>query len=437
MAVTFKLRNDLMKEFNTLYESAKKSSYANNEMVKALVDGVQGYNAYVKNNADVLIPALVGCICLESGANPAVLNRSAYQKGGKNNDESLKGWGCDEGYTQWAKLEWKKEWINLYNKEKPSNFSELLSPDKYMTGYTIPNPEYTAPDGHIVKNTPYWKNNSLYAEAHDGHIAGLTKEEQMFLLSLYFNETFKKMSGEVDIAAATGRIYRRKAGTCRAAEGITDPVYKAYVISGVAYDFGYNKENHFLQSLAVALAYARTGIKDLNVEGFDPDPGDYVDLAVARKEYAESKKSAPKFIKGRWTVPDYSGYDKYLLSLNGSYDANDLPPWTPSVNTSPTSVPGNYLASTDSPPKTNNTVTNLASASVASKRSDRPLDAGNSRKAEFQGLQNTLTNNAPVMGRNIMITSEMFAANILKKEQEAKTGPTINPTKIDTKKETT
>lgn len=59
---------------------------------------------------------------------------------------------------------------------------------------------------------------------------------------------------------------------------------------------------------------------------------------------------------------------------------------------------------------------------LASANKPRPnvLDGSSDRKSEFEALQNEMCNNTPEMGRDIILSGEMYDSNILKGSQESK-----------------
>lgn len=68
-------------------------------------------------------------------------------------------------------------------------------------------------------------------------------------------------------------------------------------------------------------------------------------------------------------------------------------------------------------PNVPNKVSMLASAK---KSNDNILKCDDSRKAEFESLRNMMTTNSPQMGRDILITSELYDSNILKSISKTK-----------------
>ena len=68
-------------------------------------------------------------------------------------------------------------------------------------------------------------------------------------------------------------------------------------------------------------------------------------------------------------------------------------------------------------PGTSNNVQRLAEAA---KEKAGMLKQDDKRKNEFESLVTAMTNNAPQMGRDIMLTSELYGSNILKGNQESR-----------------
>ena len=68
-------------------------------------------------------------------------------------------------------------------------------------------------------------------------------------------------------------------------------------------------------------------------------------------------------------------------------------------------------------PGLSNNVGRLASVS---RRNENILKQDEQRKEQFNSLVTAMTNNAPMMGRDILITSELYDSNILKGDQESK-----------------
>lgn len=63
---------------------------------------------------------------------------------------------------------------------------------------------------------------------------------------------------------------------------------------------------------------------------------------------------------------------------------------------------------------------NVSRLSSVSRRNDNVLKQDDDRRQEFESLVASMAENAPKMGRDIMITSEMYDSNILKGTQESR-----------------
>lgn len=69
---------------------------------------------------------------------------------------------------------------------------------------------------------------------------------------------------------------------------------------------------------------------------------------------------------------------------------------------------------------TENTPNKVYRLADATKNKNKVLEQSDSRKAEFQALQNSMASNTPELGRTIILSQEMYNSNILKGDQEAK-----------------
>ena len=63
---------------------------------------------------------------------------------------------------------------------------------------------------------------------------------------------------------------------------------------------------------------------------------------------------------------------------------------------------------------------NVGKLASVSRRNENILKQDEQRKEQFNSLVTAMTNNAPMMGRDILITSELYDSNILKGDQESK-----------------
>ena len=65
------------------------------------------------------------------------------------------------------------------------------------------------------------------------------------------------------------------------------------------------------------------------------------------------------------------------------------------------------------------TSNNVMRLSSANKKDKSVLKQDDARKQEFESLITLMSSNAPDMGRDVIITSELFDSNILKGNQES------------------
>ena len=65
------------------------------------------------------------------------------------------------------------------------------------------------------------------------------------------------------------------------------------------------------------------------------------------------------------------------------------------------------------------TSNNVMRLSSVNKKDKSILKQDDSRKQEFESLITLMSSNAPNMGRDVIITSELFDSNILKGNQES------------------
>lgn len=65
------------------------------------------------------------------------------------------------------------------------------------------------------------------------------------------------------------------------------------------------------------------------------------------------------------------------------------------------------------------TSNNVMRLSSANKKDKSVLKQDDARKQEFESLITLMSSNAPNMGRDVIITSELFDSNILKGNQES------------------
>lgn len=100
---------------------------------------------------------------------------------------------------------------------------------------------------------------------------------------------------------------------------------------------------------------------------------------------------------------EYSDYTSPSGSSGGSSGGSG----TPGISNAPINIP--------------NVPNKVSRLSSATRQNDNVLKQSDGRKSEFETLRNTMVANTPEMGRDILMTSELYDSNILKGSQESKT----------------
>ena len=183
-------------------------------------------------NKQEIVAGMVGCIIPESGSNHRVMNREEYYGRGKNSDAY--GWACGEGLIGWTFKENKLKWIRIYNNDSRST-------QKLPTDWAT-----------YSKGTPVEVGGWLCAPADGKHIAGLTLQNQLLLLTLYWGHITRKVQNEQNLAAIVAWYYMEKAGPGFHKE-ISDIVKRAYATARDHYPS--RSGNHYLQSVKCAADY--------------------------------------------------------------------------------------------------------------------------------------------------------------------------------------
>ena len=93
------------------------------------------------------------------------------------------------------------------------------------------------------QGTPVSKGKRLHAVSDGRHIAGLTLDNQMLFLTLYYSTLINSLRGETNLAVIVAKIYQQKAGVGFHKE-ISDPIIRAYETSKDKYATG-SGENHY------------------------------------------------------------------------------------------------------------------------------------------------------------------------------------------------
>lgn len=178
-----------------------------------------------------IVAGLIGCIIPESGSNHTILNAAEFKGNGVKGTD---GWNCGEGLVQWTFWKYKLPLIEKYNADSRATQKLPTSWDQYKQG------------------TPISKGKMMYAAQDGRHIAGLTLDNQMLFLTLYYSDVINSLKGEKNIAKIVAKIYQKKAGS-GFFKNISDPIERAYVTSRDKYPS--SAGNHYLQSLKIAYDY--------------------------------------------------------------------------------------------------------------------------------------------------------------------------------------
>ena len=218
-----------------------------------------------------IVAGLIGCIIPESGSNHTILNAKEYRGGGAKGTE---GWNCGEGLIQWTYWKYKSPLITKYNADSRSTQKLPTTWDQYKQG------------------TPISKGNLLYAAQDGRHIAGLTLDNQMLFLTIYYGDVINKLKGETNLAVIVARIYQKKAGV-GFYQNEQDPIRRAYITSRDKYPS--SAGNHYLQSLKIAYEYMGSPIPADTVP-----PTEYTTTTTTgtQTEAAPTTPVTPKLVSG-------------------------------------------------------------------------------------------------------------------------------------------
>jgi len=178
-----------------------------------------------------IVAGLIGCIIPESGSDHTILNAKEYKGNGVKGTE---GWNCGEGLIQWTYWKYKLPLIKKYNADSKSTQKLPTVWEDYKMG------------------EPVNKNGRLHAVQDGRHIAGLTLDNQMLFLTIYYQDLIKKLQGETNLAVIVAKIYQQKAGV-GFYKDISDPIVRAYITARNKYPS--STGNHYLQSLKIAQEY--------------------------------------------------------------------------------------------------------------------------------------------------------------------------------------
>lgn len=286
---------------------------------------------------------MIGCIIPESGTNHRIINAKEYNGRGVSGTD---GWNCGEGLVQWTYWKYKLPLIKKYNEDPRSTQKLPTDWETYRHG------------------TPIKQGNQLVSPEDGLHIAGLTLDNQMLFLSIYYADLINELRNETNLAVITAKIYQKKAGI-GFYKNISDPVERAYTTSKNKYPS--SAGNHYLQSLSIAQQYTGAPVAPYTADAIVPDV--------------------------------YYASNDTQKSTQKSTQTNRQSASSNNVNTTPNQV---YMLSS------------------ATKKNDNILKQSDDRKSEFSSLQNAMASNTPQMGREIYLTEDMYDSNILKGSQESK-----------------
>ena len=203
--------------------------------IKKSLSSFPGYKAIAsslgKYISQEIVAGLIGCIIPESGSDHTIINANEYKGNGTKGTD---GWNCGEGLIQWTYWKYKLPLINTYNADSRSTQKLPTSWDDYKRGI------------------PISKGSRMYAVQDGRHIAGLSLDNQMLFLTLYYSGVINKLKGETNLAVIVAKIYQYKAGNGYMTN-ISDPIERAYETSKRYYPS--SAGNHYLQSLKIAAEY--------------------------------------------------------------------------------------------------------------------------------------------------------------------------------------
>lgn len=351
---------------------------------------------------------LIGCIIPESGTDHTILNKKEYNGNGAS---GTSGWNCGEGLVQWTYWKNKLPLIEKYNADSRSTQKLPTTWDDYKKG------------------EPVNKNGKLHAVQDGQHIAGLTLNNQMLFLTIYYRDLIKKLQGETNLAVIVAKIYQQKAGIGYYKD-ISDPVERAYTTSKNKYPS--SSGNHYLQSLKIANEYLNAPV---NVFGVEEEPVND-EVVDGEDVWEDSLDNDTNYNENNWesldddSVGDVINDDENETkskSSDGNKYYEDETLWGEKYTivvgpdgkvTYPNGSVGQLRAGT------NGEVVfpdgKVAYLPLYGEVKKDKQNSDNDRKNEFEALRNKMTSDAPDMGRDIINSSELYDSNILKNGQESK-----------------
>ena len=237
------------------YKTGETINYLNEmNSIKKSLSQYPGHQAVASSLGKYLpqeiVAGLIGCIILESGSNHTILNRTEYEGRGASGTQ---GWNCGEGLIQWTYWKYKLPLIKQYNADSRSTQKLPTTWEQYKRG------------------VPRSGKGYLYAAQDGQHIAGLSMDNQMLFLTIYYNKLINDLKGETNLAKIVAYIYQQKAGTGFYKDIKNNPIKKAYTTS--KYKYKSSAGNHYLQSVKIAQEYLNCPVTPGEIQ---PTEGDTV-----------------------------------------------------------------------------------------------------------------------------------------------------------------
>ena len=213
-----------------------------------------------------IVAGLIGCIIPESGSDHTTLNATEFKGNGTSGTE---GWNCGEGLIQWTYWKYKLPLIKQYNSDSRSTQKLPTNWEQYKLG------------------TPITKGSRMYAQQDGRHIAGLSLDNQMLFLTIYYSKLIKELQNENNLAVIVAKIYQQKAGIGYN-KSEKDPIIRAYKTSRDKYKS--TAGNHYLQSLKIAYDYMGEPIPPDSIKTME---GDVVNTSYEKQSSTSYESVTP------------------------------------------------------------------------------------------------------------------------------------------------
>ena len=222
------------------------------DRINVRLEDVDGYKTLAASlgrfPSPKIVAALIGVIIPESGADHARLNKSEYYGHGKS---GTSGWECGEGFVQWTGWSNKSNWIKKYNADKRKVKSLPTTWNEYSKG------------------KPIEKRGILRAKQDSTHIAGLSLDDQIVLLTIYYDKMIKELENETNLAVIVAKFFQQKAGPSHYYNYLFDPIIQTYYTGKIQYPQG--EDNSFLKSLKYAEEYYENQVPPAEIEPIEGD----------------------------------------------------------------------------------------------------------------------------------------------------------------------